>query len=66
MIPLLASVRLKEPDVVRKVSPSDRGVVVDVLGNGEAYTVEFFDQEGNSNLDALSTEYREEQLEIIE
>ena len=66
MIPLLASVRLKEPDVTHGVSPNDRGCVVDVLGNGEAYTVEFFRADGTSNIEALLTEYREEQLEVID
>ena len=66
MIPLLATVRLKEPDNKHNVSALDRGVIVDILANGEAYTVEFFDREGESNLEALLTEYREEQLEIID
>ena len=66
MIPLLATVRLKEPDIERNVSTMDRGVIVDILANGEAYTVEFFDREGESNLEALLTESREEQLEILD
>ena len=65
MIPMLAIVRRKEPDKEHNVSTSDEGTIVDILANGEAYVVEFFDQDGNTNMEALFTEYREDQLEII-
>ena len=65
MIPLLTTVRLKEPDVKHGVLTDDKGCIVDVLNDGEAYIVEFVNADGVSNNKALLTEYKQEQLEII-
>lgn len=38
------------------------GCIVDILGNGKAYTVEFFDEEGNTIEDALFYDFEEQDL----
>ena len=38
----------------------------DVLGNGKAFTVEFFDEDGNTIEASLCTEYTPEQLQKVE
>ena len=42
------------------------GAIVDIVNNGEAYTVEFIDEAGNTIEDALYTEFKADELELIE
>ena len=61
---LLDIVMLKEEDKEHGVSKGCIGTIVDVLGDGDVFTVEFFDENGDTIMDALMTEYKENQLEI--
>ena len=56
-------VRLKEDNKEYGIPSSALGAIVDVLGGGMSYVVEFIDDEGNSYEDALSTEFSEDELE---
>ena len=44
----------------------DPETIVDVLGNGKAFTVEFFDEDGNTIEASLYTEYTPAQLQKVE
>ena len=66
MFSLYDIVKLKEDDKSHGVKKSFTGTVVDVLGKGEAYTVEFFDDTGETIEDALLTEYKAEDLVLVE
>lgn len=59
-------VRLKEDDKLHGVKSSFVGAVVDVHSDGEAYTIEFFDDKGETITDALLSEYKQEELELVE
>ena len=65
MIPYLAVVRLRKPDLLHNVSTEDAGAVVRIPGDGEAYSVAFMDEDGNENKAALDAVYTEDQLEVI-
>lgn len=62
MLELFDMVRLKADDKEHGVKSTYDGTVVDVLADGEAYTVEFFDEHGETVEAALFTEYTESQL----
>ena len=62
---LLDIVKLKEDDKVHGVKSSYQGTIVDVLGDGDVFTVEFFDDKGETIMDALMTEYSEDDLELV-
>ena len=65
MLSLFDIVRLKEDEERFGVKTSYDGAIVDVLGGGEAYTVEFINEDGETIEDALLVEYREKDLELI-
>ena len=48
MLKLFDSVTLKNDDPETGVKAGTEGTIVDVLGNGKAFTVEFFDEDGNT------------------
>ena len=62
MLKLFDMVRLRSDDEEHGVKSTYDGTVVDVLADGEAYTVEFFDENGETVESALFTEYTESQL----
>lgn len=62
MFNLYDVVRLKENDEKNGVKTTHHGTIVDVLGNGKAFTVEFFDDNGETNEKALMVEYTPTQL----
>ena len=61
MIELLDIVILKTDDPKTGIK-----AIVDILGNGKAFTVEFFDEDGNTIEASLCTEYTPEQLQKVE
>ena len=65
MLSLYDIVRLKEDDAERGVTKANDGVVVDIHSGGEAYTIEFFDDGGETIEDALFTTYTEDELTIV-
>lgn len=65
MLALYDVVRLREDDPAHGVKKSYKGAIVDILAGGEAYTVEFFNDDDETIEDALFTEYTEDQLERI-
>ena len=65
MFELYDTVRLKEENTELGIKPSNIGAIVDVLGNGEAYTVEFVDENGDTIEDALFAEFSEDELELV-
>ena len=50
----------------RATKAGTEGTIVDILGNGKAFTVEFFDEDGNTIEASLCTEYTPEQLQKVE
>lgn len=48
MLKLFDIVTLKNDDPETRVKAGTEGTIVDVLGNGKAFTVEFFDEDGNT------------------
>ncbi|HHU05546.1 MAG TPA: DUF4926 domain-containing protein [Clostridiales bacterium] len=65
MLKLLDVVRLKEDNVKYGVKASYRGTIVDVLNCGEAFTIEFFDENGETVEAALFTEFTPDEIELI-
>lgn len=57
MLKLFDTVTLKNDDPETGVKAGTEGTIVDVLGNGKAFTVEFFDEDGNTIEASLYTEY---------
>ena len=53
MLKLLDIVTLKADDPDTGLKAGTEGTIVDVHGNHEAYTVEFFDEDGNTIEEAL-------------
>lgn len=66
MFKLLDIVRLKEDDLEVGVKKTYTGTIVDVLGNGEAFTVEFIDENGDMIEKAIMKEYTADQLILVE
>lgn len=65
MLELYDVVSLVNDDIEHGVKKEYIGAVVDVLSGGEAYTVEFVDDKGETVEDALFTEYKENELRLI-
>ena len=66
MLKLFDTVTLKNDDPETGVKAGTEGTIVDVLGNGKAFTVEFFDEDGNTIEASLYTEYTPAQLQKVE
>ncbi len=62
---LLDIVKLKKDDEKHGVKESYQGTIVDVHGNGDVFTVEFFDDDGKTIDEALWTVYNEDDLELV-
>lgn len=60
MFKLYDTVRIKEPTEL--IRADYIGAVVDVLNNGESYTVEFIDSNGKTIVDSLFNEFAEHEL----
>ena len=58
-------VKLKEDDLSVNVKKEYLGTVVDILGNGKDYTIEFIDEFGDSVEEALYKTYSEDELIIV-
>ncbi|MDL2257868.1 DUF4926 domain-containing protein [Eubacteriales bacterium OttesenSCG-928-K08] len=61
MLKLLDVVHLKADDPDVGVFVKDTGTIVDVLSDG-IYTVEFIDDKGHTNMEALAKVYCENEL----
>ena len=66
MLKLFDIVPLKNDDPETGIKAGTEGTIVDVLGNGKVFTVEFFDEAGNTIGASLYTEYTPEQLQKVE
>lgn len=66
MLKLFDIVTLKNDDPETGVKAGTEGTIVDILGNGKAFTVEFFDEDGNTIEASLYTEYTPAQLQKVE
>lgn len=66
MLKLFDIVTLKNDDPETRVKAGTEGTIVDVLGNDKAFTVEFFDEDGNTIEASLYTEYTPAQLQKVE
>ena len=66
MLKLLDIVTLRNDDPEAGIKAGTEGTIVDVLDNGKAFTVEFFDEAGNTIEASLYTEYTPEQLQKVE
>lgn len=65
MLKLHDVVRLKNDNKKYGIPADAIGAIVDVLGDGSAYTVEFVDGEGNTYEEALFTEFRADELILV-
>ena len=65
MFGLHDTVRLKNENRKYGISEDAIGAIVDVLGDGRVYTVEFLDNEGNSCENALFTEFTADELILV-
>ena len=63
-IPLFAVVTLRRDDPATGVPAGAEGTVVAVRGNGAAYTVEFFNGNGDTIEASLLRDYSPEELEV--
>lgn len=66
MLHLYEVVRTKKDYPDLNVTTENIGTVVDVLVNGKAYTVEFFDENNETIEKALYTEFKEDELVSVE
>jgi len=66
MLELLDIVTLRNDDPETGIKAGTEGTIVDVLGNGKAFTVEFFDEDENTIEASLYTEYTPERLQKVE
>ena len=65
MFELLDIVRVKKEYPELSLTPKYIGTIVDVHNGGEAYTVEFIDENGDTIEKALYTEFAESELEKV-
>ncbi|MBR4077605.1 MAG: DUF4926 domain-containing protein [Oscillospiraceae bacterium] len=65
MLKLHDVVRLKKDNKKYGIPAETIGAIIDVHGDGSAYTVEFVDGEGNTYEEALFTEFREDDLILV-
>lgn len=67
MIEELDRVKLKDKSKYKAIDVSENsvGTVVDVVGGGEAYTVEFLDEEGYTYEKPIWPYYQAEDLELV-
>lgn len=63
MFELLDIVRVKKEYLELSLTPKHIGTIVDIHNDGEAYTVEFIDENGDTIEKALYTEFDESELE---
>lgn len=66
MFKLFDVVRLKEDDLEAGVKNTYLGTVVEVLGNGKAFVVEFTDENGDMIDKAIMKDYTADQLILVE
>lgn len=62
MLKLYDIVKLKKEDKKFGIKPTYIGSIVDIINNGEAYTVEFINPNGDTIEKALMTEFSENEL----
>lgn len=58
-------VRLKKDNTEYGIPSTSIGAIVDVLNDGEAYTVEFVDENGDTYEAALFTQFAADDLEAV-
>jgi len=63
---LYDTVRLKKDNEELGVKASYLGTIVDVLNGGEAYTIEFVDENGDSIEAALFAEFKPDEFDVVE
>lgn len=65
MLELLDVVRVKKEYLELSLTPQNRGTIVDIHNDGEAYTVEFIDEKGETIEKALYKDFTESELEYV-
>ena len=65
MFKLLDVVAITHNDDEHGVKKGFIGTIVDVHAGGEAYTVEFLDDKGETIEEALFTDYKQEELVLV-
>ena len=65
MLKLYDVVKTKRDYPEYELKTIHKGAIVDVINDGEAYTVEFIDENGDTIESALYTEFQENELELI-
>ena len=62
----LDTVRLKKSNGQLGITEKNIGAIVDVLGDGEIFTVEFIDSDGNTIEASLFVTFTSDELELVE
>lgn len=67
MLELLDCVKLKDPAKYKAIDvpEGETGTIVDIVGDGEAYTVEFLDEEGYTYEKSIWPYYSADELELV-
>lgn len=65
MLKLYDIVSINRDDNQHGLVKGQQGTVVDVLSDGEAFIVEFFDEDGNTIEDALFANYKPADLILV-
>ena len=65
MLELLDVVRVKKEYPELSLTPKNIGTIVDIHNDGDAYTVEFIDEKGETIEKALYKEFTESELEYV-
>ena len=64
MLKLYDVVTLKEDDQETGIRKGTEGTIVDIHGNGEAYTVEYYDKDADTIESSFVKEFTEAELQI--
>ena len=65
MLELYDVVSINHDDEEYNLRKGQQGTIVDVLAGGSAYVVEFYDDAGETNEDALFADFRPDELSLI-
>jgi hypothetical protein len=65
MLELYDVVAINRNDEQRGLKKDQQGTIIDILANGEAYVVEFYDEDGNTVEDALFANYKPSDLYLV-
>lgn len=65
MLGLHDIVKINHDDKVHGVEKGQQGTIIDILADGDAFVVEFYDNDGNTIEDALFVDYASDELILV-